>query len=125
MRTTERLGIDRHSTVWTRLSDWARRRRSLGDKNFADAPNDKADYQEIQQHRHEVADLESDGPDIDGRVLPRPLGATALTIGIMKSSTTAVTTLPAAAPSTTAIASARTFSRMMNALNSLHIVSAS
>src|SRR5215207_817599 len=48
-------------------------------------------------------------------------GVAAATIGMMKSSTTAVTSLLSAPPTTTAIASARTFSFTRNALNSLHI----
>ena len=48
-------------------------------------------------------------------------GVATATTGMMKSSTTAVTSLLRAAPTTTAMASARTFSLSKNALNSLHI----
>src|SRR5690349_8809203 len=48
-------------------------------------------------------------------------GVAAATIGMMKSSTTAVTSLFRAVPTTTVIANARTFSLSRNALNSLHI----
>src|SRR4030095_16075770 len=48
-------------------------------------------------------------------------GVVAATIGMMKSSTTAVTSLLRAPPTTTAMASARTFSLSKNALKSLHM----
>jgi hypothetical protein len=58
------------------------------------------------------------GPMSSVYVRQSPEGTTAATIGMMKSLTSAATSLPIAAPSTTAIASASTFSFTRNCLNS-------
>src|SRR5215203_2053577 len=65
--------------------------------------------------------LKGIGPGVVAACHPAGSGVVTATMGMMKSSTTAVTSLFSAPPTTTAIARARTFSFTRNALNSLHI----